>query len=101
MKNTILVLSAAAAVTLLGGCASTTHFTSEPTGATVSYEGKTIGVTPFDYVTHDRWGWFSNYVFTVTKDGYKEKQVKFHESHITDAAEEVVPKSVNVVLDKN
>ena len=93
---TLATLAAAAA---LGGCATTVHFTSEPAGATVSYKGQAIGTTPFDYQVHDEFGWFSQYDFVATLDGYPPATLTFKEKTPLDA-QQVVPPQVNFVLQK-
>ena len=93
---TLAMLAAAAA---LGGCATNVHFTSEPAGASVSYKGKTIGTTPFDYKVHDEFGWFSQYDFVASLDGYQPATLTFKEKTPMDA-QQVVPPQVNFVLQK-
>ena len=92
-------LATLVAVTMLGGCATNVHFTSEPTGATVSYKGKAIGTTPFEYDVHDEFGWFSQYDFVAGLDGYQPATLTFKEKTPMDA-QNVVPPQVNFVLQK-
>jgi hypothetical protein len=92
-------LATLAALAALGGCATAVHFTSEPAGASVSYQGRTIGTTPFDYVVHDQFGWFSQYDFVASLDGYPAATLSFKEKTPMDA-QQVVPPQVNFVLQK-
>jgi hypothetical protein len=83
----------------LAGCATPVHFSSEPAGATVSYRGKPIGTTPFDYTVHDQFGWFSQYDFTAVLDGYQPATLTFKEKTPMDA-QQVVPHDINFTLQK-
>jgi hypothetical protein len=64
---------------LLGGCTTTIDFDSQPRGATVTYRGQTLGVTPFRAGVHDEFGWFSRYEFTASKAGYRSHTLRFDE----------------------
>lgn len=92
-------LAALAFAASLAGCATTVHFASEPSGATVSYRGQVLGKTPFDYVVHDQFGWFSEYDFTATLDGYQPSTLAFKERSPLDA-QQVVPPQVSFTLTK-
>jgi hypothetical protein len=96
----ILSLAALAlAAAALGGCATNVHFTSEPSGATVTYKGLTLGKTPFDYTVHDQFGWWSQYDFVATLDGYQPSTLSFNERTPLDA-QQVVPPQINFTLTK-
>jgi len=95
----IVRLAALALAASLAGCATAVHFTSEPPGATVSYKGQTLGKTPFDYEVHDQFGWFSEYDFTATLEGYQPSTLAFKELTPLDA-QRVVPPQVNFTLKK-
>ncbi len=82
---------------LLSACTTAVKFTSEPTGATVTYLGAVIGKTPFETSIDDQFGWFSVYSFTATLDGYKPTTIDFPELTPLDA-QLVVPPKVNFIL---
>ena len=83
-----------ALVLVLAGCSTTAKFESTPPGATVTCNGcrgwgdtddKTaMGTTPFEFTVRDRFGWFSEYIFTAKKDGYKPATVTVKENTIPD-----------------
>lgn len=66
-------------LSLLGACTTTIDFQSQPPGATVTYRGQTLGVTPFRADVHDHFGWFSQYEFTASKAGYRSHTLRFDE----------------------
>lgn len=92
-------LAALALAALATGCATTTHFESEPAGAQVSYQGQAIGTAPFDKTIQDQFGWFSVYRFTASLDGYEPQTLEFAERSPLDAAN-VVPSKVLFTLKK-
>ena len=88
--------------TLLVGCIApkSVSFTSAPTGATVKYLNKDIGVTPFKTDISDQVGWYSVYEFQASKPGFQPDTQKFSEKSIPDN-NNVVPDTVNFVLKPN
>lgn len=95
----------------LTGCSSAVKFESNPQGATVTCNGcrgwgdtdnvTPMGVTPFEFVVKDRAGWFSEYVFTANKEGFKPTTVKVTEKTIPDGTSfEFFPKTINFELQK-
>jgi len=100
----VLVILLAAAGCGVSGCVApmlTQHvvrFTSEPAGAAVSYQGTTIGITPFDYDVRDEFGFFSTYSFTAHLPNRTDTSVSFREPTVLDA-QGVVPETVNFSFD--
>ncbi len=88
-------------VLVLTGCqmngSKTAQFVSTPDGATVTCNGcrgwgdtddKTVmGPTPFKFEVWDRFGWFSEYIFTAKKDGFKPATVTVKEEQILHGTE--------------
>ena len=70
------------------------RFTSEPPGAAVSYEGRTIGITPFVHDVRDDFGFFSTYAFTAHLPNRPDVAASFTEQSLLDA-QGVVPETVN------
>ncbi len=97
-KQMLLTVGVAASA-FLAGCAHMVSFTSEPTGATVTYKDRTIGTTPFAWEAHDDFGWFSVYSFTATLEGYQPATLVYKEEVPSDAAG-VVPKDIHFDLKK-
>jgi hypothetical protein len=97
LLTTILGLS-----TLLVGCIApkSVSFTSAPTGATVKYLDKDIGVTPFKKDISDQTGWYSVYEFQAVKPGFQPDTQKFYEKSIPDH-NNVIPDTINFVLKPN
>ena len=74
LRTTITTLLAAGAICLVTGCAGVTRITSDPTGATISFNGSYIGESPLAYSLEPgiHKGWPANtYEFTAEKDGYR------------------------------
>ncbi|MCO5976755.1 hypothetical protein [Ideonella oryzae] len=92
-------LAALTLAALAAGCATTTHFASEPAGAQVRYNGDVIGTAPFDKSIQDQFGWFSVYRFTASLEGYEPQTLEFSERTPLDAAN-VVPAQVQFTLKK-
>lgn len=92
-------LAALTLAALAAGCATTTHFESEPAGAQVRYNGDVIGTAPFDKSIQDQFGWFSVYRFTASLEGYEPQTLEFSERTPLDAAN-VVPAQVQFTLKK-
>src|SRR5262245_27028405 len=70
------------------------RFISEPPGAVVSYEGKTIGTTPFVYDVRDRFGFFSTYEFTARLPNRADVTASFVEPTVL-YAQGVVPEAID------
>lgn len=87
-------LAALTLAALAAGCATTTHFESEPAGAQVRYNGDVIGTAPFDKSIQDQFGWFSVYRFTASLEGYEPQTLEFSERTPLDAANVVPPQVV-------
>jgi hypothetical protein len=96
---------------VLTGCSTSVKFDSTPAGASVvcntcpgsadSKNGTPIGTTPFEFVVKDIPGWFSEYVFTATKDGYKPATVKVTEKTVLDGTSfDFFPKVIKFDLQK-
>ena len=69
---------------LISGCASTTLFMTEPTGATVYIKEKAKGTTPYKY--SDTKIVFSSTPITFKKDGFKDLNVVLKRSERPSAA---------------
>ena len=96
---------------LLTGCSTSVKFESTPQGASVvcntcqgagdSKNLAPIGTTPFEFVVKDIPGWYSEYVFTATKDGFKPATVTVNEKSILDGTSfEFFPKVIKFDLQK-
>ena len=90
-KSTVLSLPLLASSVLLSACSTMVDFSSEPSGAAVTYQGKEIGVTPFQYQLKDQFGWFSVYEFTANKSGFQPSTLVFKEATPMDNANAVPP----------
>jgi hypothetical protein len=95
----------------LTGCSTAVKFDSVPPGASVTCNGcrgwgdtdsvTPLGVTPFEAVVSDRFGWHSEYVFTAKKEGFKPGVVTVNEKTIPDGTSfEFFPKTINFQLQK-
>ena len=93
-------LSLVVAAVALSACSSMVRFESDPPGATVLYEGKLIGVTPFTYELKDEVGWFSAYSFTATLPGYFQATRTYHEGWGPFTAQHIVVSPVQFKLVK-
>jgi hypothetical protein len=111
MKKSIKTIGLVFAVILTSGCSTMVAFKSEPSGATVtcdncrgwgSTDTKTpIGVTPFKFEVMDKFGWFSQYKFTATKEGYKSATQTVEEKTIVDGTTfGFFPNEINFKLNK-
>jgi hypothetical protein len=98
----ILLITILGLSTLLVGCIApkSVSFTSAPTGATVKYLDKDIGVTPFKKDISDQTGWYSVYEFQAVKPGFQPDTQKFYEKSIPDH-NNVIPDTINFVLKPN
>lgn len=96
---------------VLTGCSSAVKFESNPQGATVTCNGcrgwgdtdkvTPMGVTPFEFEVKDRAGWYSEYVFTANKEGFKPATVTVTEKTVSDGTSfEFFPKTINFELQK-
>jgi hypothetical protein len=99
MRKALILLLAAAGCGV-SGCVVpmlTEHpvqFNSEPPGAAVSHEGRTIGITPFVYDVRDDFGFFSTYEFVAHLPNRPDVSASFTERTVFDA-QGVVPDVVN------
>jgi hypothetical protein len=84
---------------LCAGCGSaTTYITSEPTGATIWYNGTRAGVAPVTYEVETLPGPYRVYTFTATKSGYEESSKSFEEITVWDGANDTVPPNIHFEL---
>ena len=75
-----------APVLLLGpGCAYRSHFNTTPDGATVTFEGQSMGATP-GVVIPSRSGLPTDYVVRVSRPGYKDQTVVLERAYHADAS---------------
>jgi hypothetical protein len=105
------IFAAAATLIALSGCSTMVAFDSNPQGATVTcnacrgwgdMDQKTpIGVTPFQFKVADKPGWYSEYIFTAQKEGYKPSTFKVKEESVVDGTSfEFFPKKIQFELQK-
>lgn len=95
----------------LTGCSTAVKFESVPPGASVTCNGcrgwgdtdsvTPLGITPFEAEIKDKAGWYSEYVFTANKEGFKPATVSVTEKTIPDGTSfDFFPKTINFVLQK-
>jgi len=72
------------------GCASVTTITCNPSGATVTVNGKYLGETPTSAKVSDEFG-LSVYTFTAIKDGYRPESKSIREELFEDARAAIPP----------
>jgi hypothetical protein len=98
MRTSILLLATASA---LSGCVAPmlmqhpVRITSEPPGAVVTFDGKTIGTTPLVFDVRDEFGFFSTYEFVAHLPNRADATASFKETTVLDA-QGVVPETVNI-----
>ena len=97
MRASLMIAILIGITCLLFGCAAVSVFTSEPTGASVSLNGKPIGTTPFSYAVQDIFGMNSSYDFRADKAGYRPDAKTFREKGF-EGAKEAIPPRIHFVL---
>jgi len=81
------------------GCSKTVIlFTSEPSGAIVTYDKKFIGTTPFYYQINTKFSNDNEYTFSAIKKGYKSGTQVFTDEDWTFDVKKSLPDKVHFVL---
>lgn len=99
MKITVQLVGAIAAVAIFSGCAAPCRITSNPSGATISLDGRYIGETPMSTsVKHKHFDGVSTYTFTATKQGYRADSKVCQDASVLDWVRDTIPPHIHFDL---
>lgn len=98
MKS-FLLLPLISILLLSYGCSKTViMFTSEPSGAVVTYDKRFIGTTPLYYKVDTKFSEDNTYTFSAIKKGYKSETKVFTDEDWAFDVKKSLPDKVHFVL---